>query len=251
MLKAEYEKMFNLEEKHWWYVGMHRIFFTLLEKYLRERGPINLRLKILDAGCGTGLVMKRLEKYGSPVGVDYSETALELCKSRGLKSLYKGSIIKLDFPSNSFDVITCFDVLYHMNVEDDTLALKELYRVCKPGGLILINVPAWESLKSTHDLAIQTKRRYTRSGLRTKVEQAGFSIKKITYLNLFMFPFAVVFRLMKKLVRSDGKNESDVRMPALALNGILIRMLSFEALLLKRIDLPLGLSVFCIAEKRS
>ena len=249
MLKAEYEKMFNMEEKHWWYVGMHRIFFTLLEKYLRERGSINTRLKILDAGCGTGLVMKRLERYGLPVGVDFSETALKFCKGRGLKALFQGSIVKLDFPDNSYDVITCFDVLYHLNVEDDALALKELYRVCKPGGVILINVPAWEFLKSTHDIAIQTKKRYRRSELRNKIERAGFSIKKITYLNVLMFPLALIIRIMKKLFRFNDANESDVKMPNPALNNILAKILFFEAVLLQYIDFALGLSVFCVAEK--
>jgi len=241
--------MFRVEEKHWWYVGMHRIFFSLLDKYLREKGRLGGGLKILDAGCGTGLVMKRLECYGSVVGVDFSGTALEFCQKRGLKSLYQGSIVKLDFPDNSYDVITCFDVLYHLNVEDDALALKELYRVCKPGGLILINVPAWEFLKSTHDIAIQTKKRYTRSELRGKIERAGFSVKKITYLNVLMFPLALIIRIMKKTLRFNGANESDVKMPNPAFNNLLTMILFIEAALLQHIDFPLGLSVFCVAEK--
>ncbi|MBI5701716.1 class I SAM-dependent methyltransferase [Candidatus Saganbacteria bacterium] len=247
MLEKEYETMYNVEDNHWWYVGMHRIFFDILKKYLFNRGERGQNLKILDAGCGTGKVMESLSKYGETLGIDYSEYAIVFCKKRGFNSVFQCSIEKLQFPDEYFDVITCFDVLSNV---DDKKALDELYRVCKPGGLILINVVAWQSLFSTHDMAVGVKRRYSKNELEEKINKSGLIIKKITYLNCFLFPLIALVRILKKRMINGNIIESDLVMPIPILNFILTRVLYLEAFLARKINLPIGLSLFCVAERQ-
>jgi len=249
MLKKEYEAMFNVEDRHWWHVGMNRIFLTMLRKYLSENALKQQSLKILDAGCGTGKMMEHLSKYGEPVGVDCSEWALAYCQKRGIQNVHNGSILNLPFPDRKFDVVTCFDVLYHLNVQNDDKALSELFRVCKDGGLVLINVPAFEFLKSEHDIAVQTRRRYTKAELKELVEKAGFKIKRIIYLNFFIFPIAFLIRVLERLPFRSFSEKSKLNLRNSIVNSLLKKVLYSEQVLLKVFNFPFGLSVFCIAGK--
>lgn len=249
MLDREYEVMYNVEDRHWWYLGMHRIFLGMLTKFLAANLSKRPQLAILDAGCGTGKMMERLSKYGKVTGIDYSELALSYCRRRGLADLQQGSITELPFVDQTFDVITCFDVLYHLNVKSDDAALREFYRVSKSQGLVLINVPAFEFLKSEHDISVQTRKRYTRAELKHKVELAGFKIRKITYLNFLAFPLAFALRMLKKFPLFASADRSELTLPGVIMNSIFLAMLMIEGSVINYIDLPIGLSVFCVAEK--
>ena len=240
MNKEEYEIMYRLEDTHWWYVGMYGIVSKLLDKHV-VRGSID-SLSILDAGCGTGGILQRFEGAGFIAGVDACEEALEFCQKRGLRQLTLASVTDIPFADSSFDLILSFDVLYHMNVNDDVAALKEFRRLLKPGGHLLIRLPSYNWLRGSHDEAVHTRQRYDAAELRRKMQLAGFKVERITYANTVLFPVAAMKRLAEM---SFGlRSGSDVKAVSPLVNGALSTVLRIEQSLISVTDLPWGLSVF-------
>lgn len=243
MRKEEYQRIFELEEKHWWYLGMRKISQSLLPRIIQGQTD----LKILDAGCGAGGMMVYLKNFGQVWGIDISPEALKFCRKRGLKEIKLASIEKIPFENESFDLVTSFDVLYHKWVKNDFLALKEFYRVLKPGGYLLLRVPAYNWLRGKHDKVVYTRHRYNRKELVTETRSAGFKILRATYANTFLFPFAVAKRFLEKILPEE--KVSDVKpLPKIA-NHFLYGILSFEAKIISKTNLPFGLSVFILAQK--
>lgn len=249
--------MFELEDSHWWYRGLRRIFLTLLDQRYKGESPASGgdRRRILDAGCGTGAMLERLRRYGSPIGVDISSEALKFCGLRGKDEVVRASIQRLPFKDETFDIVTSFDVLYHRDVCDDVGALREFHRVLGKGGRLALNVPAYSFLYSEHDEAIHTRHRYTRGELRCKMRECGFTVEKASYWNTFLFPVAATVRLAKRVVglvgglSEEGKARSELKpLPSWA-NAFLASILSLEALLLKRMNFPFGLSVLLLARR--
>lgn len=238
--------MYDVEDVHWWYRGMWEITAALLDHVSID----GQELKMLDAGCGTAGTTKALQRYGSVVGIDFSPLALKLGRTRDPRiNLCRGTISELPFADSSFDVVTCFDVLYHLGVEDDLAALREFYRVLKTGGLALIRVPALEFLRARHDQQVHTRHRYTLGEVNRMVRRAGFQPLRATYANMLLLPPAAVMRVWQRVA---GVHEgSDFDTGEGTMNGILKKALSFEAALVRRgIDLPLGISAVCLARKQ-
>lgn len=246
MNKKEYDKLFELEEDHWWYVSLRERVFNDLNRYI-VRGKDN---RILDAGCGTGFSLLRLESFGNAFGLDISGEAIGFCRKRGLNRLILGSVSPLPCKENIFNIIISLDVLYHKDVGCDKDVLREFYNALQPGGLLIINVPAFEFIRSEHDLAIHTKRRYTRDILRQKIEDANFTIERITYRNIFLFPLIMMFRIYKNFRFNLNRSESDLKRLPFWLNSFLISILNVEALFFDKSYAPFGLSVYCIARKK-
>ena len=240
MLKQEYENLYSLEENFWFFKGMRKIQFNLLEKYNK-----NNNLKILDTGCGTGFLMTQLKKYGEVHGIDISVDALNYCKERGLVNVHKGTIESLPFEENTFDLVTSLDVIYHKWVKSDLEALKEINRVLKKDGLLLVQEASYNFMKSSHDKAVMTRERYTKKNLKKKLEQANFEIKKITYVNTILFPIV----LIKRLLESPSESSEVKKIPKF-FNNLFTKILYFESSLLKNINFPFGLSIIAIAKKR-
>jgi len=233
MEKQEYENVFKAEDDHWWYAGMRDIFFSLSSEYL-EKG-----MKILDAGCGTGKNAEVLAKYGNVIAFDISDDALQFSRKRGIKNLIKASVNFLPFKNNSFDFVTSFDVLYH-NLANDTLAVKEMSRVCKKDGFVFVRVPALISLMRSHDKVVHTRKRFYLRELENILEKSNLEIKKITYANFFLLP--AVF--LQKTAHG-----SDIKKTGALLNSILRLILKSESLLLKHINFPAGVSLIALAQK--
>jgi SAM-dependent methyltransferase len=243
MRKEEYQRIFELEESHWWYLGISKISEVLLLPLIKE----GKGLKILDAGCGAGGMMKRLKKFGEVQGIDISPEALKFCRKRGLKEIKLASIEKIPFENESFDLVTSFDVLYHQWVENDSAAYKEIYRVLKPEGYFLIRVPAYNWLRGKHDKIVFTRHRYTREELVTETRSAGFKVLRATYANTFLFPFAIAKRFLEKILPEE-KN-SDVKPLPNFLNSLFTKILYLEAAAVSKFNLPFGLSLFVLAQK--
>lgn len=196
--------MYQLEDTHAWYVSLRKKVFSYITAYRRD-APIT----ILDTGCGTGALLLRLKNMGRSIGVDVSETAIELCQQRGLNNIIRSSVLSLPFRDDSFDIVTSVDVLYHQKVVNDNVALREYYRVLKRSGILILNLPAYEFLKGEYDKAIHIFRRYRMGDMKIKVKEAGFSIERIIYSNTFLFPIIAIWRLFicGKIVKENNKSD--------------------------------------------
>lgn len=257
MNAEDFADLYRTEEKMWWFVGMRAISAALLDGVC----PTNLK-NILDAGCGTGLNLKWLARYaargenGAAInGLDVEMSALKFCRdARGEKLLTCASAIDLPFADATFDLVTSFDVLVQVPGEGaDERAIAEMRRVLKPGGTAFVRAAAYNWMRSGHDRALNTQRRYTLPELAGKLERGGFSILRKTYANTLPFPLAVVRRLVLKPAGLSDKG-SDVKPlpPSLQwLNRVLTRALLAEAEFLTRpnASLPFGLSAICVARK--
>ena len=245
MLKREYEVMYNQEEKHWWYAGKRNLILSLFRQYYKGRTD----LKILDVGCGTGIIMKSLSDFGEVYGADVSSEAIKFCRQRGLKNVKKGSIDNLGFKKETFDAVGCFDVLYHKGIKDDETALKQLYKVCKKGGRLFITDSAMKCLWSQHDVATQARTRYSKDEMKAKLKKTGFTVEKISYYNSFLFPVVFLYRKLFDRVDERKEAKSDIEDTNAVINEVLKRVLFLEAWLLKRINFPVGVSLVCVARK--
>lgn len=243
MKKEEYQRIFELEEKHWWYLGMKKIATSLLSPQIKNKN----NLEILDAGCGTGGMILCLQQFGKVQGIDLSKEALNYCRKRGLKNIFQASVEKIPFPDKTFDLITSFDVLYHQWVKDDLVAIREIYRVLKPGGYFLVRVPAYDWLRGKHDKVVYTRHRYTKGELAQKLKLCGLKILRATYANTILFPPALFKRLLEKILPRN--RTSDIRPLPKFINAILTGIFYLEVKIISKFDLPFGLSIFVLAQK--
>lgn len=241
-----YQDFYNLEEKHWWFIGRRKIVFSILDKYL----PNKNQSRILDVGCGTGSTLKELEKYGHATGVDVSEEAVKFCKLRGCRNVYKIDRQGLFFEDEMFDLVVALDVIEH--ITDDCAALSEYYRVTKEDGILLLTVPAYGFLWGAHDEINHHKRRYIANELKNKVKKTGFAVEKLTYFNTFLFPFVLLTRMgqrVTKMVNSGYKPRSDLKLYPSGINNVPEAIFSLEERLLRKHNLPYGVSLLCVAKK--
>lgn len=242
MQLSEYHRMAKVEYAHFWYRAMGELTITILRK------NINSKVNILDAGCGTGGMTKKLEEFGRVTGVDISQLALDYARKKGLKDLLKASVCDLPFPDKSFDVIVTLDVLYHKKVEDDMKALQEFYRVLKPKGIILLRVPAFEFLRGNHDIIVETRHRYTSSEIKEKLETVGFKIRKLSYVNMLL-SIPLFFKRTLERIKKPNSLTSDTEPLPKVINELFYYLLKLENNLLNYTSLPFGSSVVCLGEK--
>lgn len=243
MRTDEYERMYGLEDSHWWYIGQRRIFNRLLERYCLPGDR-----RVLDAGCGTGGTLGMLDRWGEVVGCDSSPEAIGFCRRRGGREVVAASVTELPFDDNFFDMVTSFDVLYCLEVEERRQAVAEFERVLKPGGFLALNIPAYNWLRSQHDEVIGTKHRFNRREVVGLMRAGGFTPQKVSYWNTFLFPAAAAVRLLKKL-RSGDETESDLKPVTPLLNRIFTGILFLESGLLRYVNFPFGLSILAVAKK--
>jgi SAM-dependent methyltransferase len=244
MEREQYAIMARREERHWWYTGMRRVALAVLAEYVDGRHD----LKLLDAGCGTGGTTVELRRFGAVVGVDLAWEALDPARARGLPYLARGSIESLPFASTSFDVVTSFEVVYHLGVGNDDCAFGEIRRVLKPDGLFLLRVPAHDWLRGEHDRLVHTRHRYSPAEVRAKLEAAGFRVEQLTWANAILFPPAVAKRLLERVGSDSADAEPDLWQPPGPVNTALESAIAVEALAIPRgVPLPFGLSVLAVA----
>lgn len=231
----------DLEERHWWFVARRKIVLDILEQHL----PRESALEILDAGCGGGATLEALRRHGRARGMELSEEAVAYNQEKG-RDVVQGAIEDIPFADESFDLALALDVIEH--VPNDLAALFELNRVLKPGGHLLVTVPALNLLWGPHDVANGHYRRYTRRELRGRIEASGFEIVRATYFNTLLFPVVLTARLPGRLRGKDAA--SDIGEVPRPLNAALRAVFSLETPLLRRGSLPVGVSALCLARKR-
>jgi SAM-dependent methyltransferase len=230
--EAEFQAILDREERHWWYRGRLRIVRQEVERLCLPRGA-----RILDAGCGSGRVLDELAQFGDVTGVDLSRSAVAAAWARG-HSVARARVEELPFADRSFDLVTCLDVIEH--TPDDLRALRELARVTRPGGYLLLTAPAYQSLWSAHDVRNEHYRRYRRGRLREVAADAGWQLVHDTHFNSLLLPAAAAMRLASR----RGAGRSDLSLTPDWLHPLLELPLRLEAALLARgVSIPAGLSV--------
>ena len=237
----------QIEETHWWYKARRAIIFDWLTRVLASyKNP-----KILDIGCGTGFNISHLHQlgYDQVTGLDFSLDALEYCRSRQLKTLIRGDAENLPICPAHYDIAITLDVIEHLR--NDLHALSEIHRVLKPGGTLIIFVPAFQFLWSLQDEVGHHQRRYSAQELKEKVKQAGFELKKLSYVNSLLFPVVWLGRTILRAFPQNFKITSESQMNPSWMNGILYRIFLAELPLLHVVDFPFGVSILCVCRKSS
>jgi len=238
----EYARMYEAEETQWWYAGMRAISLAMLRRHLPERPG---KAWILDAGSGTGNNLRHLSAFGRTVGIDISDEALRFGRARG-GAAAKASLLALPFEDDTFDAVTSFDVLYHQWVPDDRAAVAELVRVLRPGGVLLVRVPALKLLWGAHDEAVLSRHRYTRGEMEALLRGAGLEVVQATYGNSLLFPVVAARRTLDRIT---GRHGSDVGFLPAPFEWTFRSLLEVEARLVRFVSFPVGASVFALARR--
>jgi SAM-dependent methyltransferase len=240
------QTMLEVDEHHWWYRGRRRIIRAELEQL-----PLPAGAQILDAGCGSGRTLEQLREYGQVCGIELSPDAAALARARGDFDVRIGRLEELPWEAETFDLITCLDVIEH--TPDDRLTLSELRRVCKPGGWLLVTVPAYQSLWSQHDEANHHYRRYVRRTLSSAARAAGWYVERMTSFNSLLLAPAAAVRVAqrRRTRRQENAYTPDLQLGPAWLNGVLERPMQVEATWLARgRTLPAGLSLLAVLRNR-
>jgi ubiquinone/menaquinone biosynthesis C-methylase UbiE len=234
--------MYPLVDWYWWVVARR----TAAVQFLKDHAPEERPLRILDAGCGTGGLLDVLAQWpdAEVTGVDFAPEALSFCRQRGHHRLVGSDLTVLPFRSESFDVVTALDVLEH--VPNDARALDEIFRVLRPGGILVASVPAYQFLWGPHDEALHHCRRYTAPQFAEVVHRSGLRVEKETYLLSALFPVAAVMRLATKR-RSHGS--AGLPQVGPVLNRALLGIQNAELAVARKASLPFGLTVLAVARK--
>jgi SAM-dependent methyltransferase len=240
-----YREYYELEDRHWWFVGRREVFLRVLDRHFGPRTSAAGR--VLDVGCGTGTMLGHLSRYGTVQGVDASEEAVRFCRERGVEGVVQADGVPLPFDSASFDLVTALDVIEHADADVELLA--ELRRVARPGGTLLVSVPAYRFLWGPQDEISHHKRRYTARLLRLRIADAGWTLERLSYFNTLLFPPIAAVRLLRR-DRGDDPPRSDFELTKPGrLNALLARTFSLEAPLVERFDLPFGVSILALARR--
>lgn len=236
----------SAEDRHFWFLGLRRFAKQMLDEALPATRP----LRIVDCGAGTGRNMDWLAQYGWVMGVELEPAGLAFGHARG-RRLVRGTVAALPCPSGAFDLATSFDVIYSLDDEIERLALHEMHRVLKPGGLALFNAAALDILKGSHSALANERRRYTAARLRDKLAAAGFDVVRMSYTNMTTLPITLAVRLAQRVIgHGDQAGEAEMQVPAAPINAVLSGVLRLEAAAMRVASLPVGSSVMCLARRR-
>ena len=245
MMQHTYPILYAVEESHWWYIGRRRIIASFVKEICDQ--VADRRARILDVGCGTGANLVLLSEFGDVQGVDISPDALAFCRERGLDNVRLGAAESLPYEDNEFDLVTAFDVVEHM--DDDVAGLREMRRVLRPGGRLLLFVPTFMFLWGVQDEVSNHRRRYRLAQLRSAVAAAGFEVERTTHANITFFLPVFLVRKLMRLTGIRTETENSINIPAL--NRVFGAVLGAERHWLRHMNIPFGVSGLCVARRLS
>jgi SAM-dependent methyltransferase len=235
------------EATHFWFRGFRLFVSPLLRQATKDRiSPL-----ILDCGCGTGNNLTLLEQFGHAYGFDLTAIGLKIGRESGRSRLARASVTAVPFPADTFDIVTSFDVLYSLEAVDEHAAVAEMFRVAKPGGFVVVNVAAMQSLRGDHSVLSREVRRYDRQSLSRLLTDAGFAIERLTYTNAVLFPAMAIARAVQRRrgLSSEEHADQEIRVPPAPVNLTLTAALTVESWWLRLVDNPFGSSLLCLARK--
>jgi SAM-dependent methyltransferase len=241
------------EDSHWWFASRTRALQTIMDRFL----PKTAGFRLLDVGCGAGNMIHHLSRYGQVKGVEIDPRPVKMAHQRGYDVDQFDATQPMPFDDNSFDAVTALDVIEHN--QDDLAILADSYRVLKPGGHMIITVPALMWLWSHNDDINAHIRRYSAGELKEKLAQSGFRIRRVTYNNFFIFPMAAALILMRRSAGARpelashllSQDEYQVEMEPASppVNAVLTLVGQIEACLIRGVNLPIGTSLIAVGQK--
>ncbi|MCB9897274.1 MAG: class I SAM-dependent methyltransferase [Planctomycetes bacterium] len=253
MDREAFRQFADLEQRHWWFRGRRGCYVPLLEHVLaRDLGRAPRDLLVVDVGCGVGGFLAPLQRFGRVLGLELDEPSIAYCRERGHRETLVARSDALPLPPSSVDLLTLWDVLEH--TPDDRVVLRELLATLRPGGHLALSLPAYPWLYANNDRVAHHFRRYTRGEIVGKLREAGFAVRKATYVNVALAPLIVPTVLAIKTVEdvfrieAGGRTNLSVSPPA-PLNAALAAIFSGEQRLLRHVSSPFGHSLFCVARR--
>jgi SAM-dependent methyltransferase len=245
MSSAENDTMRSVEVELWWYRAMRSHVVSSIT-------PPRAAFDLLDAGCGTGGMLARVRErfpQASLTGLDFSERAIELTRGRATgAALVQGSVDALPFADESFDVVLSLDVLIVGGV-DEQRAVAEMHRVLRKGGILILNLPAFDFLRGSHDIAVNIARRYNRPRLDALLSGPGFRLEQCSYWNMGLLPAVAAVRWLSRRSARQPEVRSDLKPMFAPLNRALAALARLELAISRRVPLPFGTSLFALARK--
>ena len=239
MEREVYEAMAEHDERHWWYRARRQVVAELI----RRKVSLPEGARLLEIGCGTGHNLTMLGEFGSVDALEVDPIARGMAEKRLGRTVLSSPLPALDgLPDDTYDMVAALDVVEH--ISDDTAALEGIARVLKPGGKLLMTVPAHQWMWSAHDVVNHHQRRYSKGGFKRLVDKSPLQLDSIGYLNSLLFPLAMAQRLGSKIT---GKEDANLAPPAEPINQVLERVFALERRVIGRVPLPPGLSLFAVA----
>lgn len=231
-----YLDMAATEDRHWWFVARRQILFHLIAQLALPPAA-----RILEIGAGSGGNLAMLRAFGEVDAIEGDATARNLAQRRCIAHVYEGWLPdRLPERLACYDLICLFDVLEH--IADDVASLVALRHLLKPGGRILVTVPAYKWLWSRHDVLLHHHRRYRRIDLVKLAAKSGFTCARLSYFNMFLLPLVATARFIDQW--HSGSTTTGVAIPAAPINDLLHRIFASERFLLRRVDFPTGTSLY-------
>ncbi len=245
--REEYRRMFEVERELWWYQTLHKRVLKVTGDHFGSKD-----IKVLDAACGTGGLLSYLRDngYSNLCGFDYSDFAIEFSSERGLDVSFGDLNAPGEFrPGEKYDVICCNDALYFLSDDKIVSALAEFKSKLRPGGILIVNIHAFQVFAGTHDLAVGSSRRFTAGDFAGYARESGLAIVRKTYWPFFLsLPILLVRQWQQRKIRNNrvdaGSVDSDVNYPGDTVNGVLRFIMYLEEMLLP--GRPFGSSLFLV-----
>jgi SAM-dependent methyltransferase len=242
MERVVYDTMADLDQRHWWYRARRQVLAALIRRLVRP--PANA--KILEIGCGTGHNLAMLGAFGNVDALELDEKVRSVAEKRLGREVMSAPLPELaGVPERHYDLVGAFDVIEH--IDDDKAALASIASRLKPGGKLVMTVPAHQWMWSAHDVVNHHKRRYSKSALKQLIAASPLRLDALGYFNSLLFPVAVAERLSSKI---RGKDEADLSVPPGPINAALEGVFAVERHLVGRLPLPPGLSLFAVASAK-
>jgi SAM-dependent methyltransferase len=233
------------EATHFWFRGFRKFIAPVIADLANGRPG----LRLVDCGCGTGHNLQLLRPHGRAVGFDLSAAGPARAHAAGLTVL-RGDVTRIPLASASFDLATSFDVL--QCVEADVAAVREMARIVRPGGVVILTLAALDVLRGDHAEVWQEVRRYTPASARRLVETAGLRPERVAFLFASLFPLMASIRLVQRVTRRFGRTvreDADIAVPVAPINLLLTTLVRAEAALVKHVPMPIGSSLLVVARK--
>jgi SAM-dependent methyltransferase len=241
MERAVFDRMAELDQDHWWFIARRRILKTLIGRVVRPPK----KARILEIGCGTGHNLAMLKAFGRVEASELDACARALASKRLPGKVKEAKLPDVSmFERNGYDLIALLDVLEH--VPDDLASLRAIHRRLKPGGALLMTVPANPWMWSAHDVAHHHFRRYTKKQLEELFLRSGLEVQLLSNFNTLLFPLVAAARVVGKITR---KQSADDKLPSPAVNAALDRIFGLEAVLLGRVPMPFGVSLVAVVRR--